>query len=107
MEHRMKDCEDEIKELWKAVDGVKKSQSGIALDMELIKKDFEYTKKALDKIDLNIEKLANSNVQDHLTEPLKAERSKKERRQSQVEGVVIGIFVAFILYTLLPFLLQH
>ncbi|MBR0575675.1 hypothetical protein KCG48_04885 [Proteiniclasticum sp. BAD-10] len=101
---RIDQIEGEIKEIWREVDGLKQGQNALEMNMELMKKDMEYTRKAVDKIDGNVELLTKARFSDHYEEPIKAERTKKERRLSQVEGVIIGIVVAYILYAVFPIL---
>lgn len=103
---RLDIVEGEIKDLWREVDSLKAGQGTLEMSMELIKKDMEYTRKALDKIDGNVEILTKARTDDHYVQPLKAEQSKKERRLSQVEGVIFGIVVAYILAQLFPFFAQ-
>lgn len=101
---RIESVEGEIKDLWTEVDRLKKGQGTLEMTMELIKKDMDYTRKALDKIDGNVELLTKARHNDHYVEPLKAEQTKKERRLSQIEGVIIGLVVAYILIQLFPIL---
>lgn len=96
--------EGEIKEIWREVDSLKAGQGTLEMSMELIKKDMEYTRKSLDKIDGNVELLTKARNNDHYVEPLKAEQNKKERRISQIENVIFGFVVAYILLQLFPIL---
>lgn len=101
---RFDKIEGEIDDLWKEVDGLKSGQSALEMNMELIKKDMEYTRKAVDKIDGNVELLTKARFNDHYEEPLKAERSKKERRLSQIENILLGVIVSYILFQIFPVL---
>lgn len=101
---RFEKIEGEIKEIWGEVDGLKSGQSALEMNMELMKKDMEYTRKAVDKIDGNVELLTKARFNDHYEEPLKAERSKKERRISQVESIILGAVVMYLLFQLFPML---
>ena len=103
---RFDKIEGEIDDLWKEVDGLKTGQSSLKMNMELMKKDMEYTRKAVDKIDGNVELLTKARFNDHYEEPLKLERNKRERRISQIESIVLGAVVMYLLFQLFPILAQ-
>lgn len=104
---RIEVIEDEIKDIWEEVGKLKDGQNTLITSMELIKKDMEYSRKALDKIDLNVDILTKASHREHFEEPLNMEKTRKERRRSQIENVIIGIFIGYILIQLFPMLANH
>lgn len=103
---RFEKIEGEIKEIWGRVEVLEKGQNSLEMNVELMKKDMEYTRKAIDKIDGNVELLTKARFNDHYEEPLKLERNKRERRISQIESIVLGAVVMYLLFQLFPILAQ-
>ena len=102
MEQRIENLEGEVRDIWKEVDTLKSAQTSLKISLELIMKEMEYTKKALDKIDANVELLRKSEHKDHYEDPLAVEKVRKERRRSQIENIVIGFVIGYLLVQLFP-----
>ena len=103
-QQRIESLEGEIKEIWEEVGKLKDGQNTLITGMELIKNDMSYLRMALTKIDSNVDILTKASHREHFEEPLSMERTRKERRRSQIENVIIGIFIGYILIQLFPML---